>query len=129
MTAPGDYCMTADRWATVSSPGGPVRRVLVSVRTQRHAIAPHIPPEAVHGGHGPLILVKPRQDPTTRIVNVGHQHTAGPAVLEPRMVGAIQLQQRADMRLTGSPGSVRALASDEMLDPLLPQPPPARFPH
>ncbi|MDH4186521.1 MAG: IS110 family transposase, partial [Nitrospira sp.] len=44
---------------------------------------PNVALEAVHRRDRALVFIEPRKDSTTRIINVGHQDTAGPPPLKP----------------------------------------------
>ena len=97
-----------------------IGRMLVRVDGQRNPILLHVALEAVHRRDRPFILVEPGKHPAARIVDVGHQHAAGPAPLEPVMVRAIQLDQFPHMGFPLPPRPMRALPPREMLDALAP---------
>src|SRR5512134_138277 len=71
--------------------GSLVGGVLIQVETHWDAILPDIPPEAVHGGQGPLILVKSPEDLSGGVIDISHEHTGWPSALEPVMMGAVCL--------------------------------------
>ena len=67
-----------------------VGRMPVSIDREWNPLPRYVALEAVYRGDGPLILVEPGQHPAARIIDVGHQHTPGPAPLEqkwPRKFG------------------------------------------
>ena len=55
-----------------------IGRMLVRIDGQRNSIALHIPHEAVHRRDRPFVLIESGIHSTGRIIDVGHQHTAGP---------------------------------------------------
>jgi hypothetical protein len=75
-------------------------------------------------GKVPCIRREPGIHPTGRVLDVGRQHAAGPAPLNPVMVRAIERHPLTHRRLPRPPCPVRALPPCDMLDPTHGQPPP-----
>src|SRR3989337_1095795 len=78
---------------------GFIRRVLVQIRALRDAVTLYIPLHAVHGRHSALIVITTTIHSGCGIIDVFHEHTDRPPALEPAMMGAVYLDQLAQMGL------------------------------
>src|SRR3989339_2026798 len=103
-----------------------IRRVLVCVHALRYSVFPYIPSKTVHRRKCPFVIVKPRIEPSRRIVDISHQHHPRTTPFQPIMVRPIHLHHHPIMAFTLTPpsmGSPPALPA-----PLLnPQPLPERL--
>ena len=97
--------------------------MFVGVDGQRNPLPSHIALNAVHRREGAFVRIDPGTPPAVRIVNVGHQHTAGPAPLEPVMVGAIQLEECPHVSSALPPRPMGPRPPCDIHDPARPQPP------
>lgn len=84
--------------------------MFVRVDSQRNPLLPNVALEAVHRRNRAFIRIEPGIHQTARIVDVGHQHAARPAPLEPVMVRAIQLNECPYVSFLHSPHPVRLFA-------------------
>src|SRR3990172_9545320 len=82
---------------------GLIGSVLVQIHALREAVALYIPLHAVHGRHGALIVIKTSIHGVCGIIDVSHEHTDWSPALEPVMMGAIDLDQLAQMGLPLTP--------------------------
>ncbi len=96
---------------------GAIGRMLIGIHGQGNPILLHVPLETVEGWHCPFILIEAGIHQAARIIDVGHQHTARAAPLEPIMMGAIQLHQFAAVRAASPPRAMGPRAPPEMTPP------------